>query len=315
MPKVSICIPTYNRSHYLKIALDSVFQQTYSDFEIIVCDDGSTDETPTLMSQFSDPRLLYIRHPENIGKSNNMRSGFLAATGEFFIKFDDDDRLTPTFLEQTVPILENNSQIDFVATDHWIINSVNQRDIDQTNLNSKKWGRTQLKSGIIPNLLEVIFIQQSIQIGATLFRYQALKDVDFMRSNFQSCEDNDLLVRLALAGKQAYYLPERLMEYRVHPEQQEIKKAIFHLRSKLRYLNSYQFDSSPLEAVRHSRLQETKLLLGLRLTEIGQTSEGQKLLWQVRSLAPAKTGIGLTISLFPPPWRPYIFAWLRQRQA
>lgn len=98
MPKISICIPTFNRVKLLPFAIDSVLQQTYQDLELIICDDGSCDGTPKLISQYTDSRIRYIRHSQNIGKSNNMRAGFEAARGEYFIKFDDDDRLTPDFL-------------------------------------------------------------------------------------------------------------------------------------------------------------------------------------------------------------------------
>ena len=105
MIKVSVCIPTYNRANLLPYAVNSVLNQTYNDFELIITDDGSTDNTAEVVSQWNDSRIRYIRHPQNIGKSNNMRSGFNAATGEYFIKFDDDDGLTPDFLEKTIFIL------------------------------------------------------------------------------------------------------------------------------------------------------------------------------------------------------------------
>ncbi len=91
MVKVSICIPTYNRCDYLQYSVNSVLAQTYTDFELIICDDGSTDDTPDVVNSWNDPRIRYLRHPENIGRSRNMRSGFDAAVGDYFIKFDDDD--------------------------------------------------------------------------------------------------------------------------------------------------------------------------------------------------------------------------------
>ena len=123
MAKVSVCIPTYNRAHYLLYSVNSVLKQTYTDFELIICDDGSPDQTSAVVSQWNDDRIRYIRHPENIGRSRNMRSGFDAATGDYFIKFDDDDALTPEFLEKTVAILDAQPSVDFVCTDHWIINT------------------------------------------------------------------------------------------------------------------------------------------------------------------------------------------------
>lgn len=290
----------------------SVLDQTYQDFELIVCDDGSTDSTPLLMSEFVDRGIRYIRHPQNIGKSNNMRSGFAAATGEYFIKFDDDDRLTSQFLERTSAILDKDSNIDFVSTDHWAIDANNNIDENQTQLNSYKWGRTELSAGIIEDLLAAVFVKQSLQIGATLFRRRALKEVGFLRPNLQNCEDNDLFVRLAIAGKKCYYLPELLMEYRFHAQQQGIDRAIPYLTDKLRYLTSYEFDCETLEAVRLRRIAEAQLALGLRLIEVGETEKGRLMVRAGKSASEAKMWAGLGLSLLPVELRGMAFAVVRE---
>lgn len=312
MPKISICIPTFNRVKLLPFAIDSVLQQTYQDLELIICDDGSRDGTPKLISQYTDSRIRYIRHSQNIGKSNNMRSGFEAARGEYFIKFDDDDRLTSDFLARTASILDHDPSIDFVGTDHWIIDIDNIRDEVKTQENSRRWGRANLSAGIVDNLLEVVFVQQSFQIGATLFRRQTLEELGFMQPNWQNCEDNDLFVRLALAGKKGYYLPELLMEYRVHAEQQGINRAIPYLQDKLRYLSSYKFESDKLEKVRLQRLAETQLLLGLRLIEKGEVQKGRELVFAGKSFSHAKAWAGLGLSLLPGGVRGKAFEVLRQ---
>lgn len=312
MSRVSVCIPTFNRAHLLPFAIESVLQQTHQDWELIVCDDGSTDSTAALMSGYRDERIHYIRHSKNVGKSNNMRSGFEAATGEYFIKFDDDDRLTSEYLSKTSQILDKNPEVDFVGTDHWVIDSANTRNQELTDLNSQKWGRTALPEGLTTNLLEVVFVKQSFQIGATIFRHQVLKEAGFMRPNIQNCEDNDLLVRLALAGKQGYYLPERLMEYRFHLEQQGIDRAIPYLQDKLNYLESFRFESETVESVRRSRLTETKLLLGLRLVEKGDTQTGTQLIWAGQAASSVKAYTGLILSLLPQSIRSKAFDLVRQ---
>ncbi|MDF5714615.1 MAG: glycosyltransferase family 2 protein [Rhizonema sp. NSF051] len=312
MSKVSICIPTFNRVNLLPFAIESVLQQTYQDFELIVCDDGSQDSTPELMLEQTDNRIKYIRHPQNIGKSNNMRSGFDAATGEYFIKFDDDDRLTSDFLTRTVAVLEQNHSIDFVGTDHWIIDINNIRDRVKTQENSRRWGRVNLPAGVVDNLLEVVFVNQSFQIGATLFRRKVLQELGFMQPNWQNCEDNDLFVRLALAGKKGYYLPELLMEYRVHAEQQRTDRAIQYLTDKSQYLESYKFDSEKLEKIRLQRLAETQLLLGLRLVEKGETRKGRELVFASKSFSQAKAWTGLGLSILPMGWRSKGFELVRK---
>jgi glycosyltransferase involved in cell wall biosynthesis len=312
MPKISICTPTFNRANLLPFAIESVLQQTYEDFELIICDDGSHDGTSALMSQYTDNRIKYIRHSQNIGKSNNMRSGFDAATGEYFIKIDDDDRLTPTFLERTAAIFEQDSSIDFIGTDHWIIDINNERDETKTKDNSRFWGRKNLAEGIVDNLLEIVFVRQSFQIGATLFRRRVLEEIGFMQPNWQNCEDNDLFVRLALAGKKGYFLPELLMEYRVHAEQQNKNRAIRYLSDKLQYLNKYKFESELLEKIRQERLSETQLLLGLRLIEKGETQQGRELVIAGKAYSPQKAWTGLGLSLLPTSVRPLAFGIVRK---
>ncbi|MBW4562836.1 MAG: glycosyltransferase [Mojavia pulchra JT2-VF2] len=314
MYKVSVCIPTFNRANILHFAIESVLNQSYQDFELIVCDDGSSDGTSELMSQYTDNRIKYIRHPENIGKSNNMRSGFEAASGEYFIKFDDDDRLTPDFLARTSAILDQEFNIDFVGTDHWIIDINNIRQQDKTQDNSARWGRKNLPAGIVNNLLEVVFIRQSFQIGATLFRRQTLQELGFMLPNWQNCEDNDLFVRLALAGKKGYYLPELLMEYRCHAEQQGINRAIPYLVDKVKYLESYKFESHKLESVRKNRLAEAQLILGLRLIEKGEVQSGRELVLAGKSFSNTKAWTGLGLSFLPIGLRDKAFNALRRVQ-
>lgn len=284
MPKVTICIPTYNRSQYLAYAVNSVWQQTYSDFELIICDDASVDDTPEVVKQWRDDRLKYIRQPVNIGRSRNMRTGFTAAKGEYFLKFDDDDGITPDFLAKTVARLDNHPEVDFVCTNHWIIASDSQRMKDATQLNIAKWGKDKLSEGIIPDLIEQTFDYQSLQMGSTLFRLTSLQEVDYLRPQADGCEDFDLLVRLAIAGKTGYFLPELLMEYRFHQQQTSLKQDIHFLSAKAFCLNDYRFSTPELEKRRLVKLAQTQQALGLRLIEQGEVKQGRQLLNSSRDI-------------------------------
>ncbi|NJR26697.1 MAG: glycosyl transferase family 2, partial [Richelia sp. CSU_2_1] len=179
-------------------------------------------------------------------------------------------------------------------------------------INSQRWGRTELPAGIIQDLLSTVFVKQSLQIGATLFRRGALQTVGFLRPNLQNCEDNDLFVRLAIAGKKCYYLPELLMEYRFHAEQQGLDRAIPYLTDKLRYLTSYEFDCEKLEAVRIGRIAQTQVALGLRLIEVGETAKGRSMLWAGKSVSEAKMWVGLGLSLLPVELRGRAFKAVRE---
>jgi glycosyltransferase involved in cell wall biosynthesis len=301
MPKVTVCIPTYNRADYLTYSVKSVLRQTYQDFELIICDDGSSDNTPEVVAGFNDTRIRYLRHPQNIGRSLNMRSGFTAATGEYFVKFDDDDGLIPEFLEKTVAILDREKEVDFVCTDHWIIDKFGQKIESATQENSAKWGKDKLIEGVVPDLARQTFSYQSLQVGSTLFRYQCLAEVDYMLAQADGCEDFDLLVRLALAGKQAYFLPELLMEYRFHGGQTSLRQAVHFLRAKLFCTESYRFSESNLEQERIKKAAFLQESLGIKLIEKGETKEGKILLDKASQVLgkSQRAKLGLLLSYLP----------------
>lgn len=317
MAKVSVCIPTYNRANYLTYSVNSVLKQTYQDFELIICDDGSTDNTPDLVERWNDSRIRYVRHPQNIGRSRNMRSGFDAVRGDYFIKFDDDDALTPYFLEKTVAVLDAHPSVDFVCTDHWVIDKNNSRNEEATKANSDKWGKSRLKQGIIPELLRETFLRQSLQVGSTLFRRAALAEVNYMRPEADGCEDFDLLVRLAIAGKQGYFLPELLMEYRIHGAQTSLKQDIHFLSAKSFCIASYKFQDEQLEKLRLQKLEGTKQALGLRLIEKGNIAEGRKLVQEsTRVLGKSsRARLGLILSYLPLSFRQIALQIFRQVRA
>lgn len=314
MSNVSVCIPTYNRADYLIQSVKSVLNQTYNNFELIICDDGSTDDTPTVVSQWNDSRIRYIRHEKNIGRSKNMRSGFDAAQGEYFIKFDDDDALTPEFLAKTVAVLDAEPTVDFICTNHWVIDKHGNRVESATKENAAKWGKDKLKQGIVPDLMRQTFQYQSLQVGSTLFRRACLQDVDYMRPEADGCEDFDLLVRLAIAQKQGYFLPEYLMEYRFHGGQTSLRQNLHFLKAKVFCIDSYRFPDQDLETLRIQKLAWTKEALGLRLIENGDIVEGRQILAEVAKVigSSRKAQLGIILSYLPLSFRKAVLGVFRQ---
>jgi glycosyltransferase involved in cell wall biosynthesis len=116
---VSIIIPTYNRAHLIAETLDSVIVQTYSDWECIVVDDGSTDKTEELLNNYTrkDNRIKYYQRPTDRAKGGNTcrNYGFELSNGEYINWFDSDDIMKETFIEKKVEILEKE-KLDFVIS-------------------------------------------------------------------------------------------------------------------------------------------------------------------------------------------------------
>src|SRR3989339_675059 len=99
-PKVSVVICTYNNGVLLGNCIESIFSQTYDDFELIIIDDGSTDNTPRVIESLNDPRIRYIRFEQNCGIMGKLRSiGVDSAAGEFIFFTDSDCAVRPDWIE------------------------------------------------------------------------------------------------------------------------------------------------------------------------------------------------------------------------
>ena len=112
-PKVTVVIPCYNYGRFLQRAVDSVLKQTYQDFEIIIVDDYSTDNTQEISTSFTDARIKYIRQSQNVGQSANRNTAFKLAKGEIVALLDADDWLNNQYLENVVPAF-NDPSVGFV---------------------------------------------------------------------------------------------------------------------------------------------------------------------------------------------------------
>ena len=113
MPEVTIAIPTYNRASLLKEAIQSVLNQTYKDFELLICDNASTDNTNKVVSTFSDPRIKYHKNKNNIGMMNNWNKCVELSQGKYLMILGDDDKLYPEFLGTSLKIHGDHPEIGF----------------------------------------------------------------------------------------------------------------------------------------------------------------------------------------------------------
>ncbi|XZG70804.1 glycosyltransferase family 2 protein [Chitinibacteraceae bacterium HSL-7] len=109
-PRISVLLPVYNGARYLEAALSSVFAQSCSDFELIVIDDGSTDETPLLLARVKDPRLSVIRQ-DNRGIVAALNAGLAAARGSYLARMDADDEILPQRLATQLRFLEGHPDV------------------------------------------------------------------------------------------------------------------------------------------------------------------------------------------------------------
>jgi len=117
---ISVVVPTYNRAHMLGRSIRSILAQTFQDFEIIVVDDGSTDDTQKVVRSFGDRRIRYVQHDENKGEAAARNTGIRLAKGEYIASQDSDDEWLPEKLAKQVEVLDNSPpDVGVVYTGFW----------------------------------------------------------------------------------------------------------------------------------------------------------------------------------------------------
>jgi glycosyltransferase involved in cell wall biosynthesis len=121
-PRITVIIPTYNRAGLLGRAVRSVLAQTYADFELIIADDASTDETENVVRSFGDPRIVFVRREENGGNAVARNLGLRHARGAYITFLDSDDEFLPGFLEAVVAALDGTAEeVGFVWTGRYLV--------------------------------------------------------------------------------------------------------------------------------------------------------------------------------------------------
>jgi len=120
--KISIILPTHNGARFLKKSIDSCLSQTHSNIELIIVNDGSTDETSDIVNAYEEVRIKYIVFPENQGIVAALNKGFSEATGEFLSWTSDDNYYASNALEVMGRVLQQNDNVDFVYANYHMIN-------------------------------------------------------------------------------------------------------------------------------------------------------------------------------------------------
>jgi glycosyltransferase involved in cell wall biosynthesis len=209
IPKVSVIIPTYNRSQFLPEAVHSVLDQTFTDFEIIVVDDGSIDNTKEVINNYQDSRITYI-YQENQGVAVALNTGVKRAIGEYVIFLGSDDALVEKALEKHVSILDRYTQVALSYGQAYKMDE-NGRVIGLTKPLYKhsyvRDGKEEIRDLIFGN-----------HINAAAVRRQCVEKAGGFNTILTIAEDYELWVRLAKKWPVAY-IAEPLLKRRRHKHQ------------------------------------------------------------------------------------------------
>jgi glycosyltransferase involved in cell wall biosynthesis len=200
-PLISVVLPVYNCSLYIEEAINSILNQTIQDFEIIVIDDYSTDETVAIVQSINDSRIKLILKEENKGLIDSLNIGFKEAKGKYIARMDGDDISLPSRFKKQLEVLENT---DIKVCGCWL-----QRFGKSNVLIRHK----EYHDEIVAHLL----LSCSMSMGSVMFDRKTFETFSFDESK-KHVEDYDFWARVAWSGK-FYNIQEVLYNYRAHDTQ------------------------------------------------------------------------------------------------
>jgi glycosyltransferase involved in cell wall biosynthesis len=227
-PLVSVVLPTHNRPVWLAEALTSVLEGEFTDFEVVVSNNGNPDDTRRLQARIDDPRVRWIDQDAAPGGLQNFLAGLAAARGKYVAPLHDDDRWSPRFLAILVPPLERDPEAVLAFADHYLVDDRGQIDVAATEANTRYWGRADLQEGVRRPFVEEAVACQSIAISGCVFRRESLAVEEF-DAEMGPSYDIWMSYLLARSGGAAFYTPERLLYYRMHDGSATASKVAAHL--------------------------------------------------------------------------------------
>jgi glycosyltransferase involved in cell wall biosynthesis len=231
MPKVSVVIPAYNAMPYLPEAIETVLAQTFTDFEVVVVDDGSTDNTAAWLTQLSDSRVQVISQ-KNQGQATARNTGITHATGDYIAFLDADDLWKSTLLEQLVNCLESHPQAGLAYC--WTA---------LTNQQGHPTGRLAI-SHAEGNVWKQLIESDFLSCGSVLIRRACFEVVGLFSPDIALSEDWDMWIRIAAKFPFAL-VKQPLFLYRQHPASSSQKIKLL-LQASLKVIDR-AFASAPPE--------------------------------------------------------------------
>jgi glycosyltransferase involved in cell wall biosynthesis len=290
-PAVSVIVPAYNTAEFIGETLESVFQQTFQDFEVIVINDGSPDTTKLerVLERFQD-QILYLKQ-ENRGLSGARNTGIREARGEYLAFLDSDDSWYPRYLEKQIEYLKQNPSLDAVYCDSRCFGDI--RFARQTFM--------QLCPSNGPVTLESLITGRChVCVSCTIARHKTVIETGLFDERLRSVEDWDLWIRILHRGGSMTYQRGVLGRRRVRPGalSNDSLKMLASLAQVLRNLDATLNFSVPTRALLLSRLRLTEAHLELEQGKaslaLGRLDQAQRYLQAANNFYRSKK-IGLVL--------------------
>lgn len=215
-PRVSVGMPVYNGADYIAESVESVLAQSFSDFELVVCDNCSTDDTERIVRSFSDPRIRYVRNERNLGLVGNANRCLDVADAEYVCIFHHDDVMRPDNLARKVAILDAQPTVGLVHSNLVLIDPLGAVVAKEIWAAESRVDYIEAGPVVFRNFVMTMPYAASIFIGAVLARKACYDAVGRFSEQLPHCLDSEMWMRMMLRFDVAC-IGEPLVKYRVHP--------------------------------------------------------------------------------------------------
>ncbi len=204
MTRISVVMSVYNGERYLAQAINSILNQTYTDFEFIILDDCSTDSTTQILQTYTDTRLKIVRNPQNLGLTKSLNLGLQMAQGDYIARQDADDISMPTRLAEQVEFLDAHPEIVLVSG-----------NIEQIDADGKKIGFLNRAAPSDWVRWYMLFYNHVSGHSQVMFRRAAALQVGGYNEERRYSQDYELWLKLLTLGEIAM-LPRTWLQWRTH---------------------------------------------------------------------------------------------------
>ena len=213
-PKISVLMPVYNAEKYLKDSVNSILNQTFTDFEFIIIDDCSTDKSLEILKNFAnmDKRIRLFTNSDNLRICKTLNKGIDYANGKYIVRMDADDYSYPERLKIQYHFMESNP--DFVVSGGYI-------EVCDENLKSIKERKYKLNN---EDIRKNMFFFNPFAHPAVIYVTNAVKEIGYYNNDLADAEDYELYFRLGRIGKFGN-VAKKLIKYRINQNQVSVRKS------------------------------------------------------------------------------------------
>ncbi len=231
LPLVTVLMPVFNGEKFLSQAIESILNQTYSNFELLIIDDGSTDNSIQIIESFHDSRIKLIKTPCRLGLSKSLNLGVRLAKGIYIARMDADDISYPLRFEEQITYLEKNKDCQVISS---LI-----RHIDENGNPSGTWDID--KVGINSRVIDSILPWENCIAHPTIMIRQEILATHPYDEKTIGAEDYELWLRLRYYGVIIHKLPQILLDYRIHDQSISISSSEYRASYKKLLNARYSF--------------------------------------------------------------------------